>query len=108
MVTFCSLLNQRTGFKFLVELALGAFAAIVAQTLTAPIERLKLYLQVEAHETRGGKGYKSAWRELVQDENAETCSIFNLWRGNTAALVKAVPQKALELAMTDLLQNRPF
>ena len=58
MERFCGTIYEKPGLRFLLELCLGAFSAIVAQTLTAPLERLKLYLQVESKELRGGVGYR--------------------------------------------------
>lgn len=99
VATFCTWTSNPFN-KFMVELFLGAFSAIIVQTLTAPIERIKLIVQVESQE----QSYTQTLKDLVaDDENNKNNTLSKLWRGNTAALVKAVPQKALELAMTDLL-----
>uniref|UniRef100_A0A915CVY9 ADP/ATP translocase n=1 Tax=Ditylenchus dipsaci TaxID=166011 RepID=A0A915CVY9_9BILA len=83
--------------SFCIDLATGGTAAAVSKTAVAPIERVKLLLQVQhAQETIAiDKRYKGIFDVLkrVPQEQGFTA----LWRGNMANVIRYFPTQALNL-----------
>ncbi|KAL3069744.1 hypothetical protein niasHS_015978 [Heterodera schachtii] len=87
--------------KFLLDLASGGTAAAVSKTAVAPIERVKLLLQVQdasIHIT-ADKSYKGIIDVLVRVPKEQ--GFRSLWRGNLANVIRYFPTQALNFAFKD-------
>jgi len=87
--------------KFAIDLASGGTAAAISKTAVAPIERVKLLLQVQdasatiSKETR----YKGIIDVLVRVPKEQGFAA--LWRGNLANVIRYFPTQALNFAFKD-------
>jgi len=87
--------------KFLIDLASGGTAAAVSKTAVAPIERVKLLLQVQAisKQIAADKQYKGIIDCFVRIPKEQGFSAF--WRGNLANVIRYFPTQALNFAFKD-------
>jgi solute carrier family 25 (adenine nucleotide translocator) protein 4/5/6/31 len=87
--------------KFLMDLGTGGVAAAISKTAVAPIERVKLLLQVQdAQKTiTADKRYKGIIDILVRVPKEQ--GFFSLWRGNLANVIRYFPTQALNFAFKD-------
>jgi len=87
--------------KFLIDLASGGTAAAVSKTVVAPIERVKLLLQVQdASKTIAvDKRYKGIMDVLTRVPKEQ--GFLALWRGNLANVIRYFPTQALNFAFKD-------
>lgn len=87
--------------SFLTDFLIGGVSAAVSKTLVAPIERVKLLLQVQdanrniAVENRYN-GIGDCFQRVVKEQGAAS-----LWRGNLANVVRYFPTQALNFACKD-------
>uniref|UniRef100_A0A183CE29 ADP/ATP translocase n=1 Tax=Globodera pallida TaxID=36090 RepID=A0A183CE29_GLOPA len=87
--------------KFALDLVSGGTAAAVSKTVVAPIERVKLLLQVQdasAHITADQR-YKGIIDVLVRVPKEQ--GFLSLWRGNLANVIRYFPTQALNFAFND-------
>jgi solute carrier family 25 (adenine nucleotide translocator) protein 4/5/6/31 len=87
--------------KFMVDWLTGGVAAAVSKTAVAPIERVKLLLQVQhAQKTiavdQRYKGIIDCFARVVKEQG-----FFTLWRGNFANVLRYFPTQALNFAFKD-------
>ncbi|KAL3990417.1 ADP/ATP translocase 1 [Acanthocheilonema viteae] len=96
--------NASDASKFLKDLTLGASAAIVAKTIIAPIERVKLILQLQnAQETIAvGKRYKGMLDCFVRIPVEQ--GFLSFWRGNLVNIARACSQESLGFAFKDFFK----
>jgi len=89
------------GRKFAIDLATGGTAAAVSKTAVAPIERVKLLLQVQdAQKTIAvDQRYKGIIDILVRVPKEQ--GVAALWRGNLANVIRYFPTQALNFAFKD-------
>ncbi|CCD68989.1 ADP/ATP translocase [Caenorhabditis elegans] len=97
-------MTTKEGFdyrKFLVDLASGGTAAAISKTAVAPIERVKLLLQVsDVSETvTADKKYKGIMDVLARVPKEQGYAAF--WRGNLANVLRYFPTQALNFAFKD-------
>lgn len=87
--------------KFAIDLATGGTAAAVSKTVVAPIERVKLLLQVQdaSSAITADKRYKGIMDVLVRVPKEQGFSA--LWRGNLANVIRYFPTQALNFAFKD-------
>jgi len=93
---------EKKGFdtrKFLIELASGGTAAAVSKTAVAPIERVKLLLQVQDASKTIEKKYTGIIDVLVRVPKEQGFAA--LWRGNLANVIRYFPTQALNFAFKD-------
>jgi solute carrier family 25 (adenine nucleotide translocator) protein 4/5/6/31 len=86
---------------FLKDLAAGGVAGGISKTIVAPIERVKLLLQVQAASTQIAeadqyKGIMDAFRRIPAEQG-----FISLWRGNLANVIRYFPTQALNFAFKD-------
>jgi len=97
-------MSQDKGFnsrKFFIDLASGGCAAAVSKTAVAPIERVKLLLQVQdaSKSITVDKRYKGIIDVLVRVPKEQGFAA--LWRGNLANVIRYFPTQALNFAFKD-------
>jgi len=87
--------------KFLIDLASGGTAAAISKTAVAPIERVKLLLQVQdaSKSIAVDKRYKGIMDVLVRVPKEQ--GFWALWRGNLANVIRYFPTQALNFAFKD-------
>jgi solute carrier family 25 (adenine nucleotide translocator) protein 4/5/6/31 len=96
--------KKKGGFdtkKFALDLASGGTAAAVSKTAVAPIERVKLLLQVQdaSQHITADKRYKGIIDVLVRVPREQ--GFVALWRGNLANVIRYFPTQALNFAFKD-------
>lgn len=77
----------------------GGIAGIVAKTLTAPIERVKLLLQTESQNSKlktKYKGIADCFTRCVKQEG-----FLSLWRGNGVNVIRYFPTQAINFSTKD-------
>jgi solute carrier family 25 (adenine nucleotide translocator) protein 4/5/6/31 len=91
--------------KFLIDLASGGTAAAISKTAVAPIERVKLLLQVQdaSKSIAVDKRYKGIIDVLVRVPKEQ--GFWALWRGNLANVIRYFPTQALNFAFKDTYKN---
>eukprot|EP01047_Picozoa_sp_COSAG01_P086347 COSAG01_NODE_19376_length_1013_cov_1.541575_1_plen_87_part_00 len=83
-------------------MASGGLAGTVTKTLTAPLDRIKVLLQVQAmNSSVDGKysGIVGTWRRILQEEGLR-----HLWRGNWANCARIAPVYASRFAFNDMIR----
>ncbi|KAL7749750.1 ADP/ATP carrier protein [Sorochytrium milnesiophthora] len=94
-----SLQDQLKGFA--VDMAAGGTAGGVSKTIVAPIERVKLLLQLQAVSTQipkdqQYKGIIDAFRRIPAEQGMAA-----FWRGNWTNVIRYFPTQALNFAFKD-------
>ena len=91
--------------NFLVDFMIGGVSAAVSKTLVAPIERVKLLLQVQdanpnipADQRYNGIG--DCFSRVIKEQG-----FGSLWRGNLANVVRYFPTQALNFACKDFYKK---
>ncbi|XP_002741157.1 ADP/ATP translocase 1-like, partial [Saccoglossus kowalevskii] len=87
--------------SFCKDLLVGGTAAAVSKTAVAPIERVKLLLQVQDASTQISaaqkyKGIGDCFSRVVKEQG-----FVSLWRGNLANVIRYFPTQALNFAFKD-------
>ncbi|XP_037353062.1 LOW QUALITY PROTEIN: ADP/ATP translocase 4 [Talpa occidentalis] len=83
------------------DLLAGGVAAAVSKTAVAPIERVKLLLQVQgsSRQIRAERRYKGMADCLLRIPREQ--GFFSFWRGNLANVIRYFPTQALNFAFKD-------
>ena len=87
--------------SFIKDLAAGGVAGAISKTAVAPIERVKLLLQISHSnpQLKPEERYHGIWdcfRRVVRDQG-----FWSLWRGNLANVLRYFPTQALNFAFKD-------
>jgi solute carrier family 25 (adenine nucleotide translocator) protein 4/5/6/31 len=87
--------------SFFIDLAAGGVAGGISKTVVAPIERVKLLLQVQASSSQIAKdqqykGIADCFARVTKEQG-----FASLWRGNTANVIRYFPTQALNFAFKD-------
>ena len=93
--------DQNPVTSFLLDLAAGGVAGGVSKTVVAPIERVKLLLQVQAASSQIAKdqqykGIMDCFTRVAKEQG-----VASLWRGNLANVIRYFPTQALNFAFKD-------
>ncbi|KAK9765412.1 hypothetical protein K7432_006275 [Basidiobolus ranarum] len=81
--------SQRSMVFFLLA---GAVAGSISRTVTAPLDRLKVYLQTQTHSGKnGGVSLTAAIRHLY-----DSGGMTNFFRGNGLNIIKIAPESAVK------------
>lgn len=87
---------------FVKDLLAGGTAGGISKTIVAPIERVKLVLQVQdvnkeqIPEDKRYKGLMDAMRRIPAEQG-----VISLWRGNMANVIRYFPTQAMNFAFKD-------
>jgi len=95
------IMNKEFLISFGTDLAAGGIAAAISKTCVAPIERVKLLLQVQhaSKQLTPDKHYKGivdCFTRVTKEQG-----FFSLWRGNLANVIRYFPTQALNFAFKD-------
>ncbi|CEF62805.1 ADP/ATP translocase 4 [Strongyloides ratti] len=87
------------------DLSAGAVAAIVAKTIIAPVERVKLILQLQTaqvtiNSNERYKGMFDCFLRLPKEQG-----FFSFWRGNMVNIYRATSQESLGFAFKDIFRR---
>lgn len=87
--------------SFLKDFAAGGISAAVSKTAVAPIERVKLLLQVQhiSKQIAADQRYKGIVDCFVRIPKEQGFGAF--WRGNMANVIRYFPTQALNFAFKD-------
>ncbi|XP_071490522.1 ADP/ATP translocase 3-like [Diadema antillarum] len=94
-------INREVVTSFAKDLAAGGIAAAISKTAVAPIERVKLLLQVQhaskqITKDQQYKGIVDCFARVTKEQG-----FFSLWRGNLANVIRYFPTQALNFAFKD-------
>jgi solute carrier family 25 phosphate transporter 23/24/25/41 len=79
------------------HLVAGAFAGAVSRTFTAPLDRLKVFLQVRGNEFTG---LTYCFRHMLNEGGWKS-----MWRGNGVNVLKIAPETALKFMAYEQVRN---
>jgi len=99
--------SEKKNDKFLVNFMLGGVAGAISKTCVAPIERVKLLLQVQDASTQmKGQGVKkyNGMIDCFKRVHAEQ-GLLSFWRGNLANCIRYFPTQALNFAFKEKYQK---
>ena len=86
---------------YVIEFIAGALGGVVSRTVTAPIDRLRTFLQVySVEQNRTNLSYKNIWKHMINEGN-----YVSLWRGNLVNVLKTGPENAVKLVTYEKLKN---
>jgi len=97
--------KEVTPLTFLLDFTLGGVAAAVSKTAVAPIERVKILLQIQASNPQikpedRFKGIADCFVRVTKEQG-----FGSLWRGNLANVIRYFPTQALNFAFKDFFKN---
>jgi len=99
-------LKESDKLTFGENFLLSGAAAIVAKTIAAPIERVKLLVQNQGEMLKSGRlatPYKGVADCTIRVYNEEGFAAF--WRGNMANVLRYFPTQALNFAFKDIIKQ---
>ncbi|XP_012600219.2 ADP/ATP translocase 2 [Microcebus murinus] len=87
--------------SFLKDFLAGGVAVAISKTAVAPIERVKLLLQVQhaSQQITADKQYKGVMDCVVRVPKEQ--GVLSFWRGNLASVIRYFPTQALNFAFKD-------
>ena len=96
--------SVKTG-NFMLDFMIGGVSAAVSKTLVAPIERVKLLLQVQDASSTikvedRYNGIGDCFSRVIKEQG-----FASLWRGNLANVIRYFPTQALNFAFKDLYKK---
>ncbi|CAD6992761.1 unnamed protein product [Ceratitis capitata] len=74
------------------HLIAGGVAGAISRTCTAPVDRIKIYLQIQTQKT----GVIETVRHLVKEGG-----VLSMWRGNGINVLKVTPESAIKFTVYD-------
>nr|CAD2158223.1 unnamed protein product [Meloidogyne enterolobii] len=91
--------------KFGTDFAAGAAAACISKTIMAPIERVKLILQLQTsqHTIQISKRYKGMIDCLIRLPKEQ--GFLSFWRGNVSNMARAAAQESVGMAFKEVLRK---
>lgn len=91
--------------SFLIDFMMGGVSAAIAKTAVAPIERVKLLLQVQevSKQISQDQRYKGIVDCFVRIPKEQGFNSF--WRGNLANVIRYFPTQALNFAFKDVYKT---
>jgi len=100
-----SVKKEKDAMSFAKDFMAGGISAAVSKTAVAPIERVKLILQVQAANKQivAGQEYKGIIDCFVRIPKEQGFGAF--WRGNLANVIRYFPTQALNFAFKDVYKQ---
>lgn len=96
---------KKTGWEFARDFLTGGISAAVSKTIVAPIERVKILLQVQdaSQQITADKKYKGIIDCFVRVPREQ--GFLTLWRGNMVNVIRYFPTQALNFAFKDTFRK---
>merc|ERR1712180_45431 len=96
---------NETAISFAKDFLAGGISAAISKTAVAPIERVKLLLQVQAASKQIAAkdqytGIINCFSRVTKEQG-----FFSLWRGNLANVIRYFPTQALNFAFKGAFSN---
>lgn len=91
-----------------VDFCVGGFAAFVAKTVAAPVERLKIIFQTQNENKLILDGSVKRHKNMLQTIGRLTKDhgVLSWWRGNLPNVIRYVPQQAITFGTKDVIRAR--
>lgn len=96
---FINNMVEKNKYSFVVDFFSGGLAGVIAKTISAPIERVKILLQTQRENNKIINKYNGiidCFGRCVRDEG-----ILSLWRGNGVNVIRYFPTQALNFSFKD-------
>jgi solute carrier family 25, member 42 len=94
--------NVQPAIKTLMKtLTAGGIAGIIAKTCSAPMDRIKIIFQTDSQRHFTLRKAAIEGRRVVVEEG-----VHNLWRGNSATVVRVFPYAGIQFAAFDVFNQR--
>ena len=94
-------LSEKKKFGFTEKLVCGGVAGVVSRTATAPLDRIKVLLQVQGQQKVLGAAEELGVGQLCRAMVNE--GVLTMWRGNGISCLKIFPENALRFLVFELL-----
>jgi solute carrier family 25 (adenine nucleotide translocator) protein 4/5/6/31 len=91
--------NRENAISFIKDLSAGGVSGIVAKTITAPVERVKLLMQTQGSNRDLQIRYKGPIDCLTRVYKEQ--GFFAFWRGNVAGVMRYFPAHSITFAFKD-------
>ncbi|KAI8431132.1 hypothetical protein MSG28_001182 [Choristoneura fumiferana] len=97
--------KKKDAWGFVKDFAAGGVSAAISKTAVAPIERVKLILQVQhiSKQIKAEDRYKGIVDAFVRIPKEQ--GFGSLWRGNLANVIRYFPTQALNFAFKDVYKS---
>lgn len=82
-------------------MAIGAFAGAASKTAVAPLERVRLLLQMAPARGEGSRSASSGFSAVMRSEG-----VLGLWRGNGLSIIRAMLSKGILFSSQDVLAGK--
>ncbi len=82
-------------------MAIGAFAGAASKTAVAPLERVRLLLQMAPARGEGSRSASSGFSAVMKSEG-----VVGLWRGNGLSIIRAMLSKGILFSSQDVLAGK--
>jgi len=97
--------GKKDNAHFFRDFMVGGVSAAVSKTAVAPIERVKILLQVQdaSQQIKAGKKYKGiidCFSRVIKEQG-----LWTLWRGNFVNVIRYFPTQALNFAFKDTFRK---
>jgi len=102
-VTTLYVTNTDSLIKFGKDFTVGGWSAVLAKSLCAPVERVKLILQLQNAQTTIQKPYTGLIECLFRIPKEQ--GFLSLWRGNGSNIIRATCQESLGLAFKEFFRK---
>jgi solute carrier family 25 (adenine nucleotide translocator) protein 4/5/6/31 len=98
-------MGEKKQKNFMLDFLVGGVSAAVSKTIVAPIERVKLILQVQDANKKIAvdqryNGIADCFKRVTKEQG-----FTSLWRGNLANVIRYFPTQALNFACKDFYKN---
>eukprot|EP00992_Anisonema_acinus_P010218 TRINITY_DN6411_c0_g1_i2.p1 TRINITY_DN6411_c0_g1~~TRINITY_DN6411_c0_g1_i2.p1 ORF type:complete len:323 (+),score=101.84 TRINITY_DN6411_c0_g1_i2:53-970(+) len=99
--------NSSSSDNFLIDFLAGGLSGGIAKTATAPIERVKLLLQVQDASSQMGAGGTKKYNGIIDcfTRVQKEQGLLSFWRGNGTNVVRYFPTQALNFAFKEKYQK---
>lgn len=91
--------SARDYTSFLINFFSGGFAGIIAKTIAAPVERVKLLLQTQKANAKVSKKYTGITDCFIRTYREE--GVLSFWRGNGVNIIRYFPTQALNFSFKE-------
>ena len=96
-----NVIQSNSSSSLLKTLFAGGIAGIVAKTCSAPMDRIKIIFQTDSQRQFSMRAAIIEGRRVVVEEG-----VHNLWRGNSATIVRVFPYAGIQFAAFDVFNAR--